>query len=906
MKNYQYKLIYAHISDPVPNSGDPRTTDWTNPSGGIGEFWEYYGEPGATPLIVNVTGFTGDVQQLTKSSSLEQGLQTNFSINCRSQNLAKLILKYRADAEWNVYVNDILIGSLPINTGLPVDIELPFTPNEDELYRLRISQDGDSGALFQIDELQFQFIDSTEEILTKNPVGWDDLGLSFIRNEIYHSVFRSYSLSLRFVKKPGGGGSNLQTAFYMDSISANVAIEISERDPQTNDYIPFYEGIIDFNPDRFDDARDWVEAGIIDSGKVQKFKAREEINFDVKSEISADNIAIDPFTAAPVDIIFTPIDIYLKLQTSGNFEDEFFFSTVAIPPTNPPTDYGLPGTWFTPESIANIKYWAETIDINEIGSRFQSEGGPGFAERSLYVYINDTVSNSIIYIDKFNVLSNALEVAMREFSGLNLEQSIYKLLARTYDSDDNPLIEQVFDTVTKQKSGGGNPQTESIVFDTSGIEGSFFTVPPDGKFTITIEATTNEASNWDLTSSHYVSGAYEVELNLTEISVSVGQTFVECFFPFEVFTRLIQLMTSETDTAKLFESNYIGRTNSEFVTYGVNGPGALDAVTTGWNLRDFPDRAFNVNLRDIFSAFFNVHSLGFGYDRINDVFYLEPIDQFYDSGYFMFDLGDVDELHSKPYKEILDSKINSGYSENGEYEDFQGVNEFNLQSEHSQVLPTKQTKEARSPLNYDSIGMELTRREQYSSNASKDTKFDENIFIVRTAYGYTYKGAPDLDGFEGIGSYYNVLYTPRENLIRSAGFYKSALWNHELRIKFIKAIKDVDIQYTNQNGDLVNEFDDLTGSDLIKNALFVPIVDELEGKFTPEMVSILNTNPHGFVRYRFDNRQYEGFLLTVEGSPYQRKGTYKFLRKQPTIGDNFIFEDDDNFVMESEMNHVFD
>lgn len=907
MKNYKYILKYDHILTSIPNSDWSDTTDWTNDVGGLAEGWEL-SEASGTPAVVVSTGFTGNAQRFIKDSTAEQGLKSYFDIKCNDGNSVKLKLRYSANlTDWDVYINDYLIGTLPDTSSIPADIELSFIPNRYTLNKIEIKESGTgSPAEFIIDEIRFQLIDSDEETLTKNPVGWNELGITFERNMTYQSVLRNFSLSLRFTKKPGAGGANIETVYYIDGISGSVEIEIYERNPQTNDYDIFYTGILDFNPDRFKNLKSWVEAGIIDSGKLQKFKAREEVNFDLNSEISADDIAITPFSNQPADIIFKPIDIYLNLDCSGNYEDEFFFSQDSNPPVNPPTEYGLPGTWYIPGSEAYIKLYADVIRINEWGDKFQSESGPDFLERSLYIYVNETDSLSEITVKEFTVTGNTLKVAMREFSGLDAEQTIYELIADTYDEDDNIIVSRSFDTVIKQKSVPGNPEIDTIVLDWSDVTGTVYSVPAGGKMTIAVKVTTNDQSNWDLTSSHYVYGSMDVDLYLVEKSLSIGQTAVECYYPFEAFTRLIQLMTSETDTAKLFESNYLGRNYGEFVGYAVYGPGASDVITTGWNLRGFPDKAFNVNLRNLFITFANVHGLGLGYDRTNDLFYIEPIGQFYDSGYFMFDLGEVASLEKSGYKEAFNSKVASGYNEKGDYEDFQGVNEFNLESEHVLPLPVKKTKAGRGLYNYDSIGMELARRYQYYLNASKDTKYDENIYIVKTGASFTIQGGDDLSGFDGIDQYYNLAYTPRENLIRNAGFYKSGLWNHELLIKFVKAAKDKNIEYTNQNGYLVNEFDDLSSDDLQDPALFIPEVYEFEAPFTPDMLAILNSNPHGYIRFSFDGRNYEGYLLTVESGYYNRKANYKLIAKEPTFGDNFIFEDDLNFVFEDENNHVFD
>lgn len=739
------------------------------------------------------------------------------------------------------------------------------------------------------------------ETLNVNPINWDQLSLTFARSEIYNSVLRSFTLSLRFTKIPGAGGKNIIDSYNEKGISASVDIQIKEYNTQTGDYDPLYIGILDFNPDRFQIERDWIEIGILDADKLQKFKAREEINFDINKTVSADEISVDPFLNSPKEIVFKPIDIFLKVVSTGNYEDEFYFSTNPNPP-------GAPiGTHYSPGSTVNIKYYADDVEINEIGSRFGSTSGPDASERTLFIYNNSTESDATIIINDFSILSNSMKIDMREFSGLNIEESILKLLARTYDENDDILVTEIVDTVTKQRiPGPTNPQTSSIVFDASVLPGGFFAVPPGGKFSIIIETTTNDISSWDITSSHRIYGSMDVVVDITEKSLSVGQTISKSYFPFEAFSRLIQLITSEIDDQKLFYSVFFGRTDSEFITYPINGPGALDAITTAWNLRTFPNRAFNLNLSDLFQTFNSIYGLGLGYDRINDRFYIEPVANFYRSDLFLYDLGEVSDLVIKPHKESFNSKIDSGYSEKGDYEDFQGVNEYNLESEHSTVLPVKQTKAGRAKYNADSIGIELTRRQQYTTDASKDTKQDDKIYIVRTDGSYTIQNGLDVSGFEGINQYYNIKLTPRENMIRHAGLIKSSLWLHDLRIKFIKAKKDINISYTNQNSDPVNEFDDLIENDLIDPQIYVPEVYEFSSIVNSEIINILNSNPHGYFKFLFDGIEYHGFILTVETGYYDRKANYTLLAKEVTTGDNYIFENEDNYVFEDGNNYMFD
>jgi hypothetical protein len=725
------------------------------------------------------------------------------------------------------------------------------------------------------------------ETLRHNPIGWNNLGLTFMRNEVYNSILRSFSLSLRFPRKSGAGGSEIEESYLLKGISASIDIEVKELDTATETYTTIYTGIIDFAPERFTRERDWIEAGIIDTGKLQKLKAREDIDYDLNSTTSTDDVAIDPFVSAPRDIIFRKIDIYLqvagKLSGFSIIGTGGYFELSGDPPS-------------TIESGLYVEF-QEDLTVQELGDRFGLNDVYEYAQRERKLYTNDLDEATTIIINSIGVATGW--DGLRHTATGGTYEAYFRLYLTSYDEDDNVLVEQVIlekywlDVFESDVAFTMDVQafTDEISIPAGGYLEIYYAHEPT---TIWVNATAE------------VHGFHAIEIDFHEKTDGEPDTAVQCFLPHEAFTRLIQLITSETNTANLFYSEYLGRTDSEFTTYATNGAGAFDAIASGWNLRGFPDQAFNVNIKDLFESFGRIHALGMGYDRVNDRFYISPIEEFYDASYFMFDLGEVAELSIKPHKEIFHSKIDSGYDEKGEYENLQGVNEFNLSSEHSEVLPVKSTNPLRPVYNADSIGMELARRAQYYSSASEDTKYDDNIYIVHTDGSYTLVAA-GATGFRGIEQYYNIALTPRENIIRNAGLIKSGLWLHDLKVKFVKAQKDKDITYVNQNGNSVSEFDDLDGTDLVKSQLFIPEVYEFESKITPEIFTILNTNPHGYIRFSFNETEYEGFLLSVESGEYNgRKANYRLIAKTVTVGDNKVFEDEDNMVFEDGNNYVFE
>ena len=160
---------------------------------------------------------------------------------------------------------------------------------------------------------KYQYIltyNSTNYILTHNPAGWKDLSITYLRNEFYHSVLRSFTLSLRFPNVTGGGYSIIQTAYDAKGIYASVGVQIKVRNPNTNAYDALFTGVIDFNPDKFSIEKDYIEASIIDSSKLQKFISRDTNEINLFATKSIDDVTIVAPTKKTIQ--FTPIDIITK------------------------------------------------------------------------------------------------------------------------------------------------------------------------------------------------------------------------------------------------------------------------------------------------------------------------------------------------------------------------------------------------------------------------------------------------------------------------------------------------------------------------------------------------------------------------------------------------------------------
>lgn len=724
-----------------------------------------------------------------------------------------------------------------------------------------------------------------------SPGGWDESGIIFARNEIYHSVLRSAVLSLRFDRRTGGGGEYIKQAYDEAGIYAEVEYYQYRRNPQTNDYDLFYHGISDLK--KYIADRDYIECAIIDSSKQEKLLTRDNINYNVRDNVSTDNVSVTDFTFMPTDILFKPIDIYLSVETISRFDLDDF-------PGDSIWDYTTIGG--TPPASMDekiIPFYLEETTKNEIGDELTISDDPDPDNRTIEIYRNDSDEDITILTGDplWDILENTMEVTVSTFDP---SEVVLDLIADVIDSEDTVITSRL---IYRQAFTSG---TTTPVYITLALINYFYTtwsVPAGGAFRLYFKY----YPTTEIVLISRIDGKLRFNINYTKLSLSIGQTYAECFYPHEAFTRLVQLSTSETDTDKLFYSEILGRPGSEFSSYTNTGEAAYDVVTNGFAIRKYPNRAINVSLRKLFQTFDAIYNLGFGYDRVNDRFYISPKREFYNPDYFMYDLGEIKDLKISIYENGYFNDIKSGYNSDGDYEDLQGAKEINVQTEHSVNPPVKKSIDLRTKYDLDSIGIEITRRKQYSTSAGEDTKRDDNIFIVKTDGLETLQGVTDGDGIENIEQYYNLTLTPRENLIRNGSLIKPALYKTTELIKFVKSKKKVDISYQNQNGQNVNEFDDIEASELTEDALFIPEMHEFEAFVVTEHLTILNENPHGFIKYSFDGVDYQGYIDEVETKDYNRKATYKLIAK-PFIEpeSNKIYEDDYNDIFEEANNQIFE
>lgn len=739
-----------------------------------------------------------------------------------------------------------------------------------------------------------------EETLVDNPDGWSENGQMWQRHKEYHGVFQSYTVNtFRFGRKSGQGGDFIYEKYLIDDIKTIIAIEIYDRNPQTDDFDISYIGLLNFDPEKFRIERDFVEIGFVQNSDIQKFTTNDEIELNIKSLFGLDGTAINDFVNAPAEITFKGINLFLIVEETGYFSRWLFFNN------NPAYEE-------YPIEDREIYYYGNNVEINEIGDRLQTIYGETGEDHYIYedsdrtaeIYTNDTDFDTEIIFTNVDSEDNGSRVFFAIGAG-GYAKLIITIVLQIYDSEDVLTGQDIIWSETFEETISGDfthyiNYNISDLIDTPKAFGFNWSVPAGGRMVLRTMVMP-EASTWINSFCSYQQQLTN-NLSFVEKSPTIGDTINNGYLTHELFTRVFQQILSKENG---FYSEFFGRTDSEFISYMANGPGSLDFIIDGWNLRQFPNSQFVVEFKKLFQTFDGIYNLMIGYDKTNERFYIEQKSEAFKSDLIMFDVGEVSECVITPYKDAYFNEIEAGYEEKGDYEEVQGIYEINLNQNYAVNMPVKETLKIKAPYNTDSIGMELARRKPYSAYASEDTKYDEKIYVVRTDGSETIQGGEDLSGFTGIEERYNLCFTPRENTIRWASFIKSGLWKEgTITLKFQSATKSINITYKNQNGDIVDEFDNITDSDLPDLRLFDPQYYEFEGVFNLSFKEKLDENPHGLIKFDFNGIHYAGFIDELQTQDYNRKAKYKLIAYATIEGENKLFMDDDPALFMDDDEHT--
>ena len=693
---------------------------------------------------------------------------------------------------------------------------------------------------------RFKFIlsnDGDDLTLHYAAKGWNESELTFIRDKIYKGVFESYSTNeLTFVKE---GRDFIQTAYETSGIDHEVTIAIYILKNDTFSYQLYFSGKLDLSTYKIDSIG--VTCEVIPTGFQNLILNRDDIDVDMMSTK------------------------YIG-GADGSME---YLNTVWDLVTIPEYQATQNSSWNISGTLSNLP----------IGySEFYLPMDLTFSEYEIDETFNQ-VMELVGSTEKFLTLNNNHTVDFKLNITINLTSQstpgTFSILLYLYQAG---LIVQTFTPDTTVVSGITTTYTfvinQPFTFNTSEV--------------ISLSAYTNG------TELYY---AYVHHSNL-ELSEEIGTTLAEVsvpmFYIYEAFVRTLQLTSGDSQP---FHSHLLGRTDSAPDTYITDGTASLMAITCGKWIREFNANATQLlfNLKDLFTSINAIWNIGLGFETISGDLKVVVEDESYffditeNSSYptesQFYQVNQILDLSSYLNNEMISkevlpdwyaNEIEGGYG-TFEYENVQGLKEFNTKSSWAVPIKSVKTKlNLVSAYRADTQGVNKLRAKPVLTFPAEDVSGDNDIFMfdVKRAgtYVFTVKTWDDFDYISGgvdPQSSYNLNFTPRRNLERHGNRLDSMRLQATDEIQWLKSDKNNSL-VTQRNDETTPKAEngDILISDLTKG-YWIPEAYNFEAPVNLATVTALQANPRGVIKIGTDKY---GWILDVQTNNEKKKGTFKLLR----------------------------
>lgn len=288
--------------------------------------------------------------------------------------------------------------------------------------------------------------------------------------------------------------------------------------------------------------------------------------------------------------------------------------------------------------------------------------------------------------------------------------------------------------------------------------------------------------------------------------------------------------------------------------------------TTGTAIREIENPKIKISLKQFFQTMKSIDDSGIGSD--NGTLRLEKSD-FFARNVEIMNIGNVNSCTTMPAEEYMANLIKVGYkSRNTDEND--GRQGFAAEQQFTTPLTRVD-----SELDYvadviaDQFEIERLRVNfNVKREATSDSSGDNDVFLVHCnpinidGNYYPIKGS-DLEAVTGLTApldAYNLLISPKRNLLRHSGYLRSILDRLDGRfIEFASAEKNADLS-TTFNGEVVLERQSVNVSSL-NGKYFRPYVFNINAKLPRNAMRLMDTNPFGYITFNFNGNVCSGYIL---------------------------------------------
>lgn len=552
-----------------------------------------------------------------------------------------------------------------------------------------------------------------DEIIIKEPIGWNSDSKEFARNKDYHGIFAKFSNSLMFIDD---AADFIQLVYELYDIIADLQLTKFERHPQTDKWVRSYWGYLDLSTRNFENNK--VSIKFNSGGLEQSIKARESESVEVDRTTTIDGTLIDPISEN--EVLFKGRRIFLKSKWETKKDDNEVFLSVKSKDGNTRNQTVA----FPLANVSKSHFEASPSFGSAIGKEDYGTGG-------MMILSNFDRTRSINVIGK-NISFNGV------ISKSDWQWAFLKVCLTVYQGGVDYVAKSRIDLISIENNDlWGNNYKDIVV--------------PDFNIPIVVNKGESIALEFyikaDLKNFSFKTAQFEVRIRNAKSTIFVEENsiFENSKSKFYLAHELLnQLTTIATNNKKAFYSDYFGRTD---LGYSSNGPGAFIGTTHGFAVRGFtklpipdPDngvenlyKPMTTSFKEAVSSLKSVLNVGVGIEEINgkERVRIEELSYFYNNNVTIRLPNQVKKVKRSTAVDYYFPSIEIGYEKGGDYQEAQGLDEPNGKSNFTTIIDrVKNTLSLLSKYRADSYGKEFARRKPFSDYSTEDSQYDTDVFLL--------------------------------------------------------------------------------------------------------------------------------------------------------------------------------
>ena len=569
--------------------------------------------------------------------------------------------------------------------------------------------------LYRLSSRPFGVVDIQE------PVGYENDTRSYERDKDSRGFTIKTDIDLEFY---GNGADYIYNLFQTYGINEKCTITKYERDvlSLSESFKIRYIQEIDLGTCKRDSRTGKVTVNATEGGLYDDIKNRESDEYDLISNLSADNEEIGSIKTVPFSP--RPRSLFLESLLEKTYE-QYRVNSVPRKAGNALT-----------RGIKTIPLEVEYKSGDIVQTPFNSSVTSNTTDDSQSIELGTVTEVGNIFfwrsdIDRELSFTLDLEYVLTEFydRGLSYSNQYFNLVLVTSMQDSvntfNDLVvkKEVLQSVNLSNEVG----VKKEYFRKFNIE-----LNKGESLGICFEAIGETTFPIGTFGSPYVIQAY---LNVTKSKLTIedGQdyepTTSRAIKPLDLFNRIVQKITGKDNLVVSSVFGNAGEYENILVDNGFWARGFPDTYTDSSG--DEQSLQMKISFKDAFESFNYLEPLCWFtfYDGNVEKIRIEKA-TYTQQNFIGVDLGSVDNINYESSKIDFFSNISIGHSQSMEYEEISGLDEPNGLSELSTFITRSKSKySAVSKIRTDAVGYELIRRKNFLQYPKEDTSRDSNLWM---------------------------------------------------------------------------------------------------------------------------------------------------------------------------------